>query len=88
MASYAMPVVGEAFDVFWAPIAAITNWAVNRGAIGLAGGAATFVEEILPGTDFIPSLTITWWVTYVLGKEVAFQQYVARHGASGRTPVD
>ena len=83
MATYALPVVGEGFDVFWAPIAAVTNWAVNRGVIGLAGGAATFAEEILPGTDFIPSLTMTWWVTYVLGKDTAFEQYVARHRSGG-----
>jgi hypothetical protein len=26
------------------------------------GGIANFVEEILPGTDFIPSFTIMWFL--------------------------
>ena len=36
-----------------------------KGKIGQAAGAVTFIEELIPGTDFIPSFTIMWLYTYV-----------------------
>jgi hypothetical protein len=78
LVTYAIPLFGEVFDVVWAPAAGLINWAVNGGWVGFLGGAATFGEEFAPGTDIIPSLTVTWFVVYVLGEETAFQQYAAR----------
>jgi hypothetical protein len=32
------------------------------GLKGVIGGVGNFIEEILPGTDFIPSFTIMWFI--------------------------
>jgi hypothetical protein len=29
---------------------------------GALGGFGNFIEELLPGTDFIPSFTIMWFI--------------------------
>jgi hypothetical protein len=29
---------------------------------GALGGFGNFIEEVLPGTDFIPSFTIMWFI--------------------------
>lgn len=52
-----MPVVADVLDVATAPISALVVHALF-GSTALA--AATFAEEILPGTDGIPSATLAW----------------------------
>lgn len=59
-ASYAVPVLGEFGDLLWAPISAIIFYRMFGGWKGAFGGLFNFVEEILPGLDFIPSFTIMW----------------------------
>jgi len=59
-ATYAVPVLGELGDIFWAPISAIIFFKVFGGWRGAMGGIFNFVEELLPGTDFIPSFTLMW----------------------------
>lgn len=59
-ASYAVPVLGEFGDILWAPISAIIFYRMFGGWKGAFGGLFNFVEEILPGLDFIPSFTIMW----------------------------
>jgi hypothetical protein len=39
-----------------------------KGKIGTVGGIFAFIEEALPGLDFIPTFTLTWFYTYVLKK--------------------
>ncbi|MBN8879566.1 MAG: hypothetical protein E6Q24_18615 [Chitinophagaceae bacterium] len=58
--TYAIPVFGELGDLFWAPVSALIFSISFGGWKGLLGGAFNFVEEILPGTDFIPSFTLAW----------------------------
>lgn len=58
--SYAIPFLGEFTDVIWAPIAAFLISRMFKGALGKVSGVFTFIEEILPGLDFIPTFTITW----------------------------
>ncbi|HEX2846963.1 MAG TPA: hypothetical protein VHN59_10475 [Chitinophagaceae bacterium] len=58
--TYAIPVLGELGDLFWAPVSALIFSISFGGWKGLLGGAFNFVEEILPGTDFIPSFTLAW----------------------------
>lgn len=58
--SYTVPFLGEFSDIIWAPIAAFLISRIFKGAIGKVGGVFTFIEEILPGIDFIPTFTITW----------------------------
>lgn len=59
-ASYALPILGEFSDIIWAPISALIFFRTFGGWKGAFGGLFNFVEEILPGLDFIPSFTIMW----------------------------
>ena len=59
-ASYAIPALGEISDIFWAPLSAIIFFLSFGGRRGALGAIGNLVEEILPGTDFIPSFTIMW----------------------------
>lgn len=67
-ATYSIPALGEFGDLFWAPIAGALNYAMFGGMVGAMGGAFTFIEEILPMTDFIPSFTLTWLFVYYFKK--------------------
>lgn len=66
-ATYLIPGIGEFGDIIWAPISGIIFFITFGGWKGAMGGVFNFVEEILPGTDFIPSFTIMW-VLNRLGK--------------------
>jgi hypothetical protein len=61
-ASYAIPVVGELTDIVWAPVSGLIFFLVFRGWKGAIGGVFDMVEELLPGTDFIPTFTIMWFI--------------------------
>lgn len=61
-ASYAIPFLGEISDIFWAPLSAIIFFLTFGGWKGALGGIGNLVEEILPGTDLIPSFTIMWFI--------------------------
>lgn len=60
-ATYAIPVLGEFGDIVWAPISAFIFYKAFGGWKGAFGGLFNFVEEALPGLDFIPSFTIMWF---------------------------
>ena len=64
-ATYAIPVLGELGDIVWAPVSALIFFRMFGGWKGAVGGVFNFIEEILPGTDFIPSFTIMWIVQYM-----------------------
>jgi hypothetical protein len=68
-ASYALPVIGEFTDIIWAPISAFIFYRSFGGWKGAFGGLFNFVEEILPGLDFIPTFTITWFWQYATRKK-------------------
>jgi len=57
--SYLLPIVGEAFDLTWAPIQALAVSAMFDHVMPSLKYIA-FVEEILPFTDIIPSATMGW----------------------------
>ena len=61
-ATYAIPFLGEIGDIIWAPISSIIFVSTFGGWKGALGGIGNFVEEILPGTDFIPSFTIMYFI--------------------------
>jgi len=61
-ASYSIPFIGEIADILWAPLSALIFFVTFGGWKGALGGIGNFVEELLPGTDFIPSFTIMWFV--------------------------
>lgn len=78
-ASYALPGLGELGDIVWAPVSAIIFYRMFGGWKGAFGGMFNFVEEILPGLDFIPSFTIMW--VWQRGKKPAIG---SRQSAMGR----
>jgi hypothetical protein len=63
-ASYAIPFLGEIGDIVWAPVSGIIFFISFGGWKGALGGIGNFIEELLPGTDFIPSFTIMWFLQY------------------------
>lgn len=64
-ATFMIPLLGEIGDIIWAPISALIFYRTFGGWKGAFGGLFNFVEEILPGLDFIPSFTIMWfWKRY------------------------
>ena len=70
-ATYAIPFVGELADLAWAPISAMIFFKTFGGVKGAFGGVFNFLEELLPGLDFIPTFTLTWlWQSYANRKNV------------------
>ena len=69
-ASYAVPFFGEIADIIWAPLSGIIFFATFGGWKGVLGGIGNFIEEILPGTDFIPSFTIMWFIQQHKNKNI------------------
>ena len=69
MISFIIPLLGEFSDVIWAPVAAFLMTRMYKGRVGRVASILTFVEEIIPFTDIIPSFTITWIYTYYFQKE-------------------
>ncbi|CAH0335280.1 hypothetical protein FVB9288_00915 [Flavobacterium sp. CECT 9288] len=66
MLSFTIPLLGEFSDVVWAPLAGFLMTWMYKGKIGKVGGVLTFLEEIIPFTDFIPTFTLTWIYTYLI----------------------
>ena len=69
MLSFSIPYLGEFSDVIWAPMAGFLMTWMYKGTVGKVGGIFTFLEEIIPFTDFIPSFTLTWIYTYLIKKQ-------------------
>lgn len=63
-ATYSIPFFGEFLDILWAPVSAFIFFRMFGGARGFFGGAFNFFEELMPGLDFIPTFTITWFLQY------------------------
>ena len=70
-ASYGIPVLGEFADIIWAPVSALIFFISFGGWKGALGGIGNFIEELLPGTDFIPSFTIMWFLQQNQRKGIA-----------------
>lgn len=68
MLSFVIPFIGEFSDVVWAPIAGWLMTRMYKGKVGQAAGVVTFVEELIPGFDVIPTFTLTWIYTYLIRK--------------------
>lgn len=64
MLSYAFPLI----DVVWAPLSAFLMIKLYKGNIGKVGGIVSFIEEAVPGFDFFPSFTLTWFFVYYLNR--------------------
>ncbi|WP_407933311.1 hypothetical protein [Galbibacter pacificus] len=71
MLSFAIPGIGEFSDIIWAPISGWLMTRMYKGRIGQSAGAITFIEELVPGMDIIPTFTLTWLYTYVIKRKEA-----------------
>ena len=80
-ATYALPFVGEIGDVIYAPFYAICIFILYRRKIISAslGGVGGFVEEIMPGTDFIPTATLMWVYTFIVKKDSSLKAIAQKH---------
>ncbi|WP_432673302.1 hypothetical protein [Flavobacterium sp. SM2513] len=68
MMSFSIPFLGEFPDVVWAPISGLLMVWMYKGTMGKVAGVVSFLEEILPATDIIPSFTLMWFYTYLIKK--------------------
>ena len=68
MATMAIPLVGPFLDLLWAPYAARKMGEMYPGKKGKVASVLVFIEEILPGTDIIPTFTLMYFYTFVWGK--------------------
>ena len=66
MLSFTIPVIGEFSDLIWAPVSSILIYSMYKGIVGRIGGLVSFVEELLPGLDFIPTFTLSWIYQFVI----------------------
>eukprot|EP00548_Thalassiothrix_antarctica_P002910 CAMPEP_0194141256 /NCGR_PEP_ID=MMETSP0152-20130528/10686_1 /TAXON_ID=1049557 /ORGANISM="Thalassiothrix antarctica, Strain L6-D1" /LENGTH=448 /DNA_ID=CAMNT_0038839807 /DNA_START=58 /DNA_END=1404 /DNA_ORIENTATION=- len=57
--SYLLPLVGEFFDIAWAPLQTTLLMAMYD-AVSPSLKYISFIEEILPFTDIVPSATMGW----------------------------
>ncbi len=72
--SFLIPGIGEFSDIIWAPVSAWLMTKLYQGKIGKIAAVVTFVEEVLPVTDVIPTFTIMWFYTYVFKTEEAIKE--------------
>jgi hypothetical protein len=61
MLSYSIPLLAEITDIVWAPIAGFLMTMMYKGSVGKVAGVIAMIEELVPGLDFIPSFTLTWF---------------------------
>lgn len=66
--SYLIPSFGELFDAFWAPLSALLVFLLFGKKLSWA--SFTFIEELFPFTDLIPSATLAWYFQYGRSKSV------------------
>jgi hypothetical protein len=53
-------------DVIWAPLSAYLMTKMYKGQTAKIAGTISFIEEIIPGLDIIPTFTLTWFYVYVI----------------------
>ena len=76
MATYAIPLVGPFLDLLWAPYASKKMSEMYPGKKGKIASVLVFIEEILPGTDVIPTFTLMWLYTFIWNRETSPKEIV------------
>lgn len=84
--SYLLPVVGEGFDVAWAPISMILVGAMYDESSPHLKYVA-LMEELLPFTDIVPSATLGWMKEYGPGLLEEGQRRMTGGGKVNRNRV-
>eukprot|EP01135_Chromosphaera_perkinsii_P003139 Nk52_evm28s236 gene=Nk52_evmTU28s236 len=72
LASYLLPVYGELFDGIWAWVSGYLTYkwfGVGWGAI------LNTTEELLPFTDIVPGVLITWYWKYVINEDATRREW-------------
>ena len=72
--SYTIPGFLEFYDIGIAPISAILVYVLFKKKLKWA--TFTFLEELLPFTDIIPSATIAWYDIYVSNQEKTIKEMI------------
>jgi hypothetical protein len=70
-----IPFFGE---IIWAPISAIIFWRMFGFRRAFMGGVFSFIEELIPGLDFIPTFTIMWFIQYARRKKESLTRSFVR----------
>lgn len=73
MSTMFIPVAGTIIDLLWAPYAAKQMNDMYKGKQGKIASVIVFIEEIIPGLDFIPTFTLMWLYTFVWKKQPKMQ---------------
>lgn len=73
MATMLIPFAGTIIDLLWAPYAAKKMTEMYPGKKGKIASVVVFLEEIIPGLDFIPTFTLMWLYTFVWKKQPEMQ---------------
>jgi len=73
MSTMLIPFVGPFIDIIWAPYAAKQMNTMYEGRQGKIASLIVFIEELLPGLDFIPTFTLMWLYTFVWKKQPVLQ---------------
>ena len=55
--------------LLWAPLSGFIFSKMYKGEIGKIAGIFDFAEELIPGINFIPTYTITWFYVYKIKGE-------------------
>lgn len=56
-------------DIVWAPVSGYLMTKMYKGRQGKIAGVISFIEELMPGLDVIPTFTLMWVYTYMISKE-------------------
>ncbi|MGV8151070.1 MAG: hypothetical protein ACP5NV_05060 [Candidatus Woesearchaeota archaeon] len=65
MISYAFPILGELSDIIWAPISMIITGMLYKNIWFITFNG---IEELLPITDMIPTVTLNWFYYHYIQK--------------------
>lgn len=71
-----IPVVGDSFDICWAPISGALIFMLFRNRPGMALIGAG--EEFFPLTDFVPTAIITWSLNYAFNNKNTLSEFIKR----------
>ncbi|CAD7953846.1 unnamed protein product [Amoebophrya sp. A120] len=84
VASFLLPGFGELADISYAPVQAYLLYRLFNNSFRIA--ALGFAEEILPGTDVLPTATLAWVLenTSLLPEQLNLLLGVIRNASSAR----
>lgn len=57
------------FDLIWAPLSSYFMLKMYKGKKAKIASIISFIEEIIPYTDVLPTFTLMWLYVYVFSKE-------------------